>query len=87
MARGQWGRGWRCIDEIAVGDEVLSRDENNAQGPLEWKNVEEVFHRLGFVVNLRVGGRAIKTTVEHPFYVKDKAWLPAGEAAARRSIN
>ncbi len=79
MARGQWGRGWRRIDQIAEGDAVLSRDENNAQGPLEWKNVEEVFHRYGFVVSVRVGGQVIKTTVEHPFFVQDKGWLPAGE--------
>ncbi len=73
------GHGWRRIDEIAVGDEVLSRDEDNPQGPLEWKKVEEVFQRFGFVVQLYVGGRVIKTTVEHPFYVRDKGWLPAGE--------
>ncbi len=67
------------MDEIAVGDEVLSRDEDNPEGPLEWKNVEDVFQRFGFVVQLRVGGRVIKTTVEHPFCVRDKGWLPAGE--------
>jgi len=39
--------------------------------------VEEVFQRVSPLIELRVGGRAIKTTVEHPFYVEGKSWIKA----------
>ncbi len=41
LARGKWGRGWKRIDEIGEDDEVLSRDENDPNGPPHWKRVEE----------------------------------------------
>jgi hypothetical protein len=41
--------------------------------------VEEVFVRYGRVLRLEVGGQAISTTAEHPFWVRGKGWLPAGE--------
>jgi hypothetical protein len=79
-ARGSWGQGWRRIDEMAVGDEVLSREENAPDGPLAWKRVEERFERVGLVCELEVsGGRRIGTTAEHPFYVAGKGWTAAGK--------
>jgi intein/homing endonuclease len=63
-----------------VGDEVLSREENDPDGPLAWKRVEERFERVGLVCELEVsGGRRIGTTAEHPFYVAGKGWTAAGE--------
>jgi Colicin D/Pretoxin HINT domain len=79
MARGAWGSGWKRIDQISVSDEVLSRDENNLEGPLAWKMVEEVFERFAFVAGLHVGGEVIKTTLEHPFFVHGKGWTAAGK--------
>ena len=49
------------------------------QAPLVLKRVEEVFVRQGEILNLHVGGRVMATTPEHPFYVQDKGWIPAGE--------
>ena len=79
MARSAWREGWRRIDEIKVGDEVLSRHEDEPEGPLAWKRVEEVFERYGFVVDLHVGEQVIRTTTEHPFYAQRKGWVPARE--------
>jgi hypothetical protein len=79
IARNTWGVGYRRIDEIAVGDEVLSRDEYNVNGELAWKRVEERFVRTGRIWHLHVGGELIRTTGEHPFYVHDKGWVPASE--------
>jgi hypothetical protein len=80
LARGSWGEGWKRIDEIAVGDDVLSRDEHDPAGPLAWKRVEETFERVGMAYELEVtGGRVIPTTMEHPFYVVGKGWTAAGE--------
>ena len=79
MARGPWGCGWRRIDAITTEDEVLSRWEDDPNGPLEWKKVEELFKRNGFMAHLHIGGEVIRTTMEHPFYVLDKGWVPASE--------
>jgi hypothetical protein len=79
MARGVWGNGWRRIDAITEDDEVLSRPEGDLHGSLEWKKVEELFTRNGFMAHLHIGGQVIRTTLEHPFYVLNKGWVPAAE--------
>src|SRR5262249_53242300 len=55
--------------------------EHDAEGPVEAKVVERVFIRVAPVLNLRVRGRDIQTTAEHPFYVRDKGWKCAKELA------
>ncbi len=80
-ARGDWGEGWRRLDRLRVGDEVLSRDENDPEGPLVWKRVEAVFVTWALVTNLHVGGRIIETTAEHSFGVAGRGWTAAGELA------
>ena len=42
------------------------------------RHVEKLFIRVGVILELRVAGRSIKTTVEHPFYVHGKGWQKAG---------
>jgi hypothetical protein len=71
--------GWRNIEDIRVGDLVLSRDENNCEGPVEAKVVEEVFVRESLVLRLDVNGRMIRTTAEHPFFVAGRGWVPCHE--------
>lgn len=71
--------GHKPIEEFLVGDLLLSRSEFDPDGPVEAKQVEEVFVRTGKVLHLHVGGQIIKTTQEHPFWVKDKGWIPACE--------
>jgi hypothetical protein len=44
--------------------------------------VEEVFKRFTEVVHLHVGGRVIRTTDEHPFYVYNRGWTPVEKLAA-----
>src|SRR5262249_37167662 len=53
--------------------------EFDPDGPVEAKVVEEVFVRVGHLMHLHVGGQVIRTTLEHPFFVRGKGWLPAGE--------
>jgi hypothetical protein len=79
------GDGSKAIEEFKsyeeVGDEcdyVLSRNEFDPNGPLELKRVLRKFVRVSPVLNLHVGGRIIGTTGEHPFFVLEKGWLPAG---------
>jgi hypothetical protein len=71
--------GSKPIEEFRVGDEVLARAEDDWRAPVEAKRVEEVFVREAFILHLHVGGQVIRTTREHPFYVKYKGWLPASE--------
>ena len=67
------------IERFKVGDLILSRDENTPTGPVQVKQVEEVFVRVSPIVQLRVSGRTISTTIEHPFYVLEKGWQCAAE--------
>jgi hypothetical protein len=66
------------FDQLREGDEVLSCAENEPQGPVQWRRVEEIFVRTSNVLNLHVGCQVIRTTAEHPFYVLGKGWIPAG---------
>jgi hypothetical protein len=73
----------RSIEELEVGDTVLARSEFDPTGPLELKRIEEKFVRTAAVMELVIGGRSIKTTAEHPFYVPAQGkFVPAGELQA-----
>jgi hypothetical protein len=69
--------GPKAIEDFRVGDLLWSRHEDDRQGPVEAKTVEEVFVRVAQLLHLHVPGQVIKTTAEHPFYVKGKGWTPA----------
>jgi hypothetical protein len=71
--------GEKLIEQFQPGDVILSRSERDPNGPVETKWVEEVFVRVAPVLNLHVGGRVIRTTAEHPFYVHGKGWITARE--------
>ena len=70
--------GWRNVEDIQAGEEVLSRDEHDPAGKPDWKLVEAKFQRTGCILHLHVGGEVIRTTPEHPFYVEGKGWTAAG---------
>ncbi len=70
--------GWRAVEDIRVGDEVASRSEFDPAADVEWKAVEATFRRTGYILHLHLGGQVIRTTPEHPFYVRDKGWVAAG---------
>lgn len=74
--------GEKVIELFEPGDLVLSRSEHNPEAPVEAKVVEEVFIRVAPIFDLRVAGRVIRTTAEHPFYVRGKGWLCAKELMA-----
>ena len=77
--------GSKPIEEIKAGEWIVSRDESNPDGLLMAKQVEEVFVRTGRVWHLHVGGQLIRTTGEHPFYVKGRGWVRGAGVAAWRS--
>jgi RHS repeat-associated protein len=78
--------GSKPIERFRVGELILSRSEHDAEGPIEAKVVEEVFVRTAPIVSLLVGGREIRTTAEHPFYVQNKGWMCAKELVPNEQL-
>ena len=74
--------GARPIEELCVGDLVLSRDEDDPEGPVAAKRVLNVFENYSPLLDLHVGGRAIRTTAEHPFWVVGLGWVAAQQIQA-----
>jgi hypothetical protein len=74
--------GSKRIEQFEPGDWVLSRDENNPEGKIEAKRVEDVFIREALILIIRVGRQEIRTTAEHPFWVCGKGWVNAGAVQA-----
>ena len=73
--------GEKSIEEICAGDYVLSRDEHNVDGRVEPMMVEETFVNRGTLLELRVNGKIIRATGEHPFFVKNRGWTKARDLA------
>src|SRR5262249_15929872 len=73
--------GSKPIEQYHEGDQVLSRAEDDPFGQVQAKVVLAVFAHDGYVLQLRVAGRVIRTTAEHPFWVVGKGWLPANKMA------
>jgi hypothetical protein len=75
--------GYTTIERLRPGDQVLSRPEGDAQAETEVAVVAEAFVYVAPVMRLRVGGRDIRTTAEHPFFVVNHGWRPANELRPR----
>ena len=71
--------GHKQVEDLQVGDRLAARDEFDPDGPIEFKAIEEVFVRRGLILEVTVAGQTIGTTAEHPFYVFQRGWTPAGE--------
>jgi hypothetical protein len=69
--------GQKPIADIQAGELVLSRTDDDPNGPIEAKVVEEVFVRTGILWRLRFAGRELFCTAEHPFYVHGQGWTSA----------
>lgn len=75
----RWEHGQKAIEDFQVGERVWARDEFDPDGPLEFKEIEECFIRQAPVLELKIGGRTIGTTGEHPFFVQGRGWTAARE--------
>jgi hypothetical protein len=67
-------RGWVAIEDVQAGDQVWSRSEAGPDHPGSYQTVELTMRRSSPIVALRVGGQVIRTTLEHPFWVRHKGW-------------
>jgi hypothetical protein len=79
---------WGAVraDEVRVGTPLLSRDEYDFEAAVVPKVVEEVFIREALIWHLRVLGQTIRSTAEHPFFVRDKGWTPLNQIHTGDSI-
>lgn len=69
--------GDKLIEDFKAGDLILTAPEGDPNAPLEVKQVEEVFTAQTVIWHLHVGNEVIRTTGEHPFYVRDRGWVAA----------
>jgi len=69
-------------DQVTVGTRLLSRDEYDVEGAVEAREVEAVFAREALVTALDAGGRRVRSTAEHPFFVRGKGWTPLNQIKA-----
>ncbi len=69
--------GEKPIEQLKMGDIVLARDQHNLEGPLESKVVEGTRRGQAEIVELHLGGRVIRTTGPHLFFVHARGWTPA----------
>jgi Pretoxin HINT domain/A nuclease of the HNH/ENDO VII superfamily with conserved WHH len=74
--------GFKSIEELKVGDAILSRAEDHPNGPVRESTVEKVFKLSGQTVKLVIQSQTVVTTGEHPFYVEGRGWVKAFELAA-----
>lgn len=71
--------GFRPIESLQIGDAVLARSEHNAEGNISSKRIEKTFQKESEIFMVRLADQTLKTTAEHPFFVKDQGWTAARE--------
>ena len=69
--------GWKSVEEFRVGDEIVSRAEYRPESANSVRKVTRLLTRSGRVLTLRLQGREIETTHEHPYWVVGKGWVTA----------
>jgi hypothetical protein len=74
--------GSKYIEDFRVGDLILSRDENDPEAPIVTRRVVNLFRNYSPLLDLHVGGRVIRTTAEHPFWVVGRGWVAAHQIEA-----
>jgi len=81
------GESYKEIDQLRIGDLVLSADEHT--GELSYRPATELFvHDVKLIHRLTYKeGLTIETTWNHPFWVQDKGWTEAKDLhAGERSV-
>ncbi len=72
----QTDEGEKNIEDIEVGDKVLSKDE--VTGEIAYKEVTHLYrNEKEITYTLTVGDQIIETTANHPFWVDGKGWIYA----------
>ena len=67
-----------AIENIKVGDKVIATDPDTFE-QAEKTVVETYVNETQQLIHLTIQGETITTTWNHPFYVEEKGFVPAGE--------
>ena len=67
-----------AIENIKAGDRVIATDADTFE-TAEKTVLETYIRRTTELVDLTINGELIRTTPDHPFYVKDVGFVPAGK--------
>jgi hypothetical protein len=66
--------GPKKVEDVQVGDEVLSKDETD--GTIAYKPVTTTFTReADKIYRVGIGDQTVSVTAEHPFYVHNIGWV------------
>jgi hypothetical protein len=72
--------GEKNIEDIQVGDKVLSKSEFDENGELAYKEVTALYTNYrNDIIKLYIGDLLIETTDNHPFWVEGRGWVFADE--------
>jgi intein/homing endonuclease len=69
--------GSKAIEQIRVGDLVLSSPEKVGAGQIGARRIKEVTRGRAKLVGITVGGHLIQASREHPFFVRGESWTSA----------
>jgi hypothetical protein len=69
--------GSRMIETIRPGDWVMAAPDDDPHADPVPRQVEEIFENYLPTLDLHVNGRIIRTTAEHPFWVRGHGWVDA----------
>jgi hypothetical protein len=78
--------GSKLIEDIRPGDWVMTAPDDDPDAEPVPRQVEETFENYVPILDLYVNGRTIRTTAEHPFWVKDRGWVAAQQLQAGDSL-
>ena len=74
--------GAKPIEQFRPGDWVLSCPEDDPEASPEPRRVEAVLQNYSALLELEVGGQLIRTTAEHPFWVRGRGWTAVHQLMA-----
>ncbi|MDW8244620.1 MAG: polymorphic toxin-type HINT domain-containing protein [Thermogemmata sp.] len=66
--------GWVRWEALTTTDAVLCLPEDEQQGELAYRPVEKVFRRWDMIWEVLVAGEVLRTTAEHPLWVRGWGW-------------
>ncbi|QDV23452.1 polymorphic toxin-type HINT domain-containing protein [Aureliella helgolandensis] len=78
--------GFKPIEHLSVGDLIYSSPRDKIATTPSVQEIKKVEVSRARLFNVVAGGHVIQTTQQHPFYEKDKGWIPAIELVAGDSL-
>jgi hypothetical protein len=80
------------IQDVTVGQEVLTRDQNDPDGPLQEQTVTALYQHTAYAienVSIRDASGSLETiqsTTEHPYFVSGSGWTGASQLVAGEQL-